>query len=66
MRLALETRRARVLAAAQEARFRMVKLRSPARARQLRAAAREGVRAAALYRQLSGIHLPAGTEGDKG
>jgi pyruvate-ferredoxin/flavodoxin oxidoreductase len=52
---------------AQEARFRMVELRSPARAKQLLAAAREGARARqALYRQLSGIHLPAGKEGDNG
>ena len=53
---------------AQEARFRMVELRSPERAKILLAAAREGVRQRqALYRQLSGIHLPAGTkEGDNG
>lgn len=52
---------------AQEARFRMVELRSPERAKLLLAAAREGVRARqALYRQLSGIHLPAEKEGDDG
>ncbi|MFN7223051.1 MAG: pyruvate:ferredoxin (flavodoxin) oxidoreductase [Paracoccaceae bacterium] len=52
---------------AQEARFRMVELRSPERAKLLLAAAREGVRARqALYRQLSGLHLPTETRGDNG
>jgi pyruvate-ferredoxin/flavodoxin oxidoreductase len=53
---------------AQEARFRMVELRSPERARTLLAAAREAARQRqALYRQLSEIHLPAGkTEGGNG
>ncbi|WP_135451128.1 pyruvate:ferredoxin (flavodoxin) oxidoreductase [Tabrizicola caldifontis] len=49
----------------QEARFRMVELRSPERARALLQAAREGARQRqALYRQLSGIHLPTDKEGD--
>lgn len=53
---------------AQEARFRMVELRSPERAKALLAAAREGVRVRqALYRQLSGVHLPGRKmEGDDG
>lgn len=52
---------------AQEARFRMVELRSPERARALLQAAREGVRQRqALYRQLSGIHLPTEKEGKHG
>jgi pyruvate-ferredoxin/flavodoxin oxidoreductase len=43
----------------QEARFRMVELRSPARYHALLDAAREAVRQRrALYEQLSGIHLP--------
>ena len=53
---------------AQEARFRMVELRSPARYRALLDAAREVVRQRrALYEQLSAIHLPlplAAPEGD--
>ena len=44
---------------AQEARFRMVELRSPARYRLLLHAAREAVRQRrALYERLSEIHLP--------
>jgi pyruvate-ferredoxin/flavodoxin oxidoreductase len=44
---------------AQEARFRMVELRSPERYRLLLDAAREAVRQrGALYDQLSNIHLP--------
>lgn len=50
-----------------EARFRMVELRSPERAKALLAAAREGVRERqALYRQLAGIHLPPEKEGENG
>ncbi|MFN4194049.1 MAG: pyruvate:ferredoxin (flavodoxin) oxidoreductase, partial [Tabrizicola sp.] len=49
---------------AQEARFRMVELRSPERAKALLQAAREGARQRqSLYRQVSGIHLPAEKEG---
>ncbi|MBD3765783.1 MAG: hypothetical protein IE927_13935 [Rhodobacterales bacterium] len=53
---------------AQEARFRMVELRAPERAKTLLEAARKGVRQRqALYRQLAGIHLPKITkEGDDG
>ena len=43
-----------------EARFRMVELRSPDRYAELLAAARHGVQQKrALYRQLANIHLPA-------
>ena len=43
----------------QEARFRMVELRSPARYRALLDASREVVRQRrALYEQLSAIHMP--------
>lgn len=51
----------------QEARFRMVELRSPERARALLVAARDAARdRQALYRQLSGIHLPPEKESENG